>query len=43
MQDYPTELNLSVWNPEGEGKKAMDKEMDEELEKEKKKEEDASA
>ena len=26
MQDFPTELNMSVWNPEGAGRKAMDKE-----------------
>ena len=32
MQDFPKELNLSQWNPEGEGKKAMDKEADEETE-----------
>ena len=26
MKDFPEELNLSEWNPEGAGKKAMDKE-----------------
>ena len=26
MADYPADLNVSVWNPEGAGKKAMDKE-----------------
>ena len=30
MQDFPTDLNLSQWNPEGAGKKAMDKEAEEE-------------
>lgn len=30
MQDFPVELNVSQWNPEGQGKKAMDKEADEE-------------
>ena len=25
MQEFPQELNKSIWNPEGQGKKAMDK------------------
>ena len=30
MQDFPVELNVSEWNPEGQGKKAMEKEAEEE-------------
>ena len=43
MLDFPAEDNLSEWNPEGAGKKAMDKEPDdttEESKDEKKEEED---
>ena len=32
MQDYPDEENLSVWNPPGAGRKAMDKDIDPEEE-----------
>ena len=38
MQDFPTELNLSQWNPEGHGKKAMEKEADEGQEEDKQEE-----
>ena len=32
MQDFPTEFNLSVWNPPGAGQKAMDKDTEPEKE-----------
>ena len=37
MQEFPTDQNYSVWNPEGPGKKAMDKEEEMPKEEEEKK------